>query len=450
MHESAKSRKTAKNTDGCIWPFYHPSGQDFFPRRGIQLQTEKRLDWEMIGMETEETALCPQTDRLYYDNAYLTEFEARVVNARPDGWIALDRSAFYPTSGGQPFDAGALERAGQTVRVSDVQVENGVVWHKTDGAFAVGDAVRGTIDWPRRWDHMQQHAGDHMLAGAAWQMFGAVTIGLHLGAEDSTIDLTFPDGRTHLAEDEISALEDVVNLRVQMDDPIRCWFPAPEELSGLPMRKRPTVSEHVRVVAMGDYEMVPCGGTHPASTGQIGPVKILSASPARGKLRLCFLAGMRAIRYFQRTAKTAETVAAALSAKIQDAPDALQKERDARAAERKEMSQRLLTAALSALEAAEQNGVYCAHLAFADRDTLLRAAGELTKDPKAAALLSCPGGAGRLLIFARGRDCPVDMAALLRASGARGGGRPDMAQGSAEDGAPLLAALEKIRAENPA
>ena len=392
----------------------------------------------------ENCIFCPATRRLYYDNAYLTEFEGTVLCARTDGWIALDQSAFYPTSGGQPFDTGMLSGESGKGLVSDVQVENGVVWHKASIPFREGEKVTGKIDWERRWDHMQQHAGDHMLAGAAWQTLGGVTIGLHLGQENSTIDLEFPDGRTHLTKDEIFALETLVNQRVQRDDPIRCFFPSPEELSALPIRKKPTVSEHVRVVAMGDYEMVPCGGTHPGSTGQIGPIKILSAAPSRGKVRLCFVAGMRAFRYFQQTASAAEAMAALLSTQIGEAPEALSREREAQTAQKKEMGQRLLLAALDVARAGESNRVFAAHLGFADRDTLIRAAGELTRDPEAVALLSCPGGKGRALVFARGVSCQKDMAQLLRACGARGGGKPDMAQGSAPDGAALETAKELI------
>ena len=228
------------------------------------------------------------TDRLYYENAYLTAFDARVtrVSAR-DGrqHIALDRSAFYPTSGGQPFDTGMLNHA----RVTDVFVdEQGEVWHETDGMFTVGDAVHGEIDWPRRFDHMQQHAADHMIAGAIWRMFGGVTIGLHESDEISTIDVQMPDGRTRLTAEEVARVEWDVNCHIQRDLPIRCWFPEPDELAALPLRKKPTVQTHVRVVAIGDDEMVACGGTHPSSAGQIGLVKILSVLPARGKARVSF------------------------------------------------------------------------------------------------------------------------------------------------------------------
>lgn len=384
------------------------------------------------------------TERLYYDDAYLTEFDARVAEARPDGWVALDRSAFYPTSGGQPYDTGVLEWDDQSVAVTDVEVKDGVVWHRVDGALAVGQRVHGRVDWARRFEHMQQHAADHMLAGAAWELYGGVTIGLHLGKEDSTIDMDLPGGRTHLTREEIDTLEALVNARVQADDPIRCWFPEPAELEKLPLRKRPTVTEHVRVVAMGDYEMVACGGTHPRTTGQIGPVKIISSTPARGKMRLCFVAGMRAVRYLQRAARCAVEVSALVSADFDTAADALKKEREAAQQLRKEQNQRLTLAALESLRANRQGNIYCGHIEYADHEILQHAAVELIRDPQTIALLSCPRSEGRLLIFARGAEAAPDMAALLRQSGARGGGKPDMAQGSAADDSALKNALAAL------
>ena len=384
------------------------------------------------------------TERLYYDDAYLTEFDARVAETRPDGWVALDRSAFYPTSGGQPYDTGVLEFEDQSVAVTDVEVKDDVVWHRIDGVLKAGQRVHGRIDWARRFEHMQQHAADHMLAGAAWELYGGVTIGLHLGKEDSTIDMDLPGGRTHLTREEIDTLEALVNARVQADDPIRCWFPEPEALDRLPLRKRPTVSEHVRVVAMGDYEMVACGGTHPRTTGQIGPVKIISSAPARGKMRLCFVAGMRAVRYLQRAARCAVEVSVLVSADFDTAADALKREREAAQQVRREQNQRLTLAALEHLRATRQGDLYCGHVEYADHEVLQHAAVELIRDPKAVALLSCPRGEGRLLIFARGAQAAPDMAALLRSSGARGGGKPDMAQGSAADDAALKNALAAL------
>ncbi|MBE5808766.1 MAG: alanyl-tRNA editing protein, partial [Clostridiales bacterium] len=248
------------------------------------------------------------TERLYYDNAYLRGFDARVTRCEQAGdyWrVWLDRSAFYPTSGGQPFDTGTLGGA----RVTDVEVEAGDVVHTVDAPLDPGACVHGEIDWARRFDHMQQHAADHMIASALNRHLRGWTIGLHIGTEISTIDVDMPDGRTALTKEEIELLEDDVNQRVQRDVPIRCWFPAPDELEGLPLRKPPTVKEHVRIVAIGEDEMVACGGTHPSSAGQLGLVKIISAAPARGKLRVGFLAGARAYRDYRAAYDTAHQAA---------------------------------------------------------------------------------------------------------------------------------------------
>lgn len=164
---------------------------------------------------------------------------------------------------------------------------------------------------------MEQHGGEHMLAGAIWEKLGGTTIGLHLGQTESTIDVSLPEGRTHLTEEEILLLENTVNERIRMDAPIRCWFPDEEELKRLPLRKAPTVTEHVRIVAMGDFEMVACGGTHPASTGRIGLIKILSAIPAKGKVRVAFVCGGRAVSLFQTYMRYADKAGAALSCPVE-------------------------------------------------------------------------------------------------------------------------------------
>ncbi len=388
------------------------------------------------------------TDRLYYEDAYLTEFDARVTGLDREGWFTLDRSAFYPTSGGQPYDTGILECGDATLRVTDVQVRDGDVWHRADLPLREGMCVHGRVDWDRRFDHMQQHAADHMLAGAAWELYGGVTIGLHLGREDSTIDMDLPGGRTHMTQEETDTLEALVNARVQRDDPIRCWFPEEAELASLPLRKRPTVARHVRIVAMGDYEMVPCGGTHPRSTGQIGPVRILGCAPARGKMRLCFVSGMRAVRYLQKAARCAADLCHALSCTPEEAADALERERAAFRDRQRDLDRRLALAALDRLERTACGHLYTAYLDFADHGTLLKTASVLVdRDPEALVLLSCPRGEGQALVFARGAEAAANMAGLLRRSGGRGGGKPDMAQGSAQDGTVLENAAAALREE---
>ena len=377
------------------------------------------------------------TDRLYYDDAYCWRFEADVSACRkakkPGRWeVALSQSAFYPTSGGQPFDTGLLKWKGGSARVLDVEADGrGEVWHTVDREIEEGIRVRGEIDGDRRTDHMEQHGGEHMLAGALWEKLGGVTIGLHLGQETSSIDADLPEGRTHLTEEEIAMLEDTVNGRIRLDAPIRCWFPTPEELKKLPLRKPPTVKDHVRIVAMGDFEMVACGGTHPSSTGRIGLVKILSAAPARGKIRITFVCGGRAVRLFQTYMKYADKAGAALSCPVAELSRAAA-ELKYRLAEIQKKANRYETGdLLEQFRAGESRetlpGVALAALMLPDHEpkAVAEAVLEYIREPGKALLLSC----GERLTFARSADVEIDMNRLIKRV-ARGGGRPELASGA--------------------
>jgi len=386
-----------------------------------------------------------KTERLYYDDCYLREFDACVVAVKDDA-VALDCSAFYPTSGGQPFDTGVIVWEGGEAAVTDTQVKDDVVWHTVSTVPPMGTRVHGRIDWDRRFEHMQQHAADHMIAGAAWQQFGGVTIGLHTGQDTSSIDMTLPDGRTHITREELIRLEETVNARIQHADAIRCWFPDESELETLPLRKKPTVSEHVRIVAMGDYEMVACGGTHPRTTGEIGLVHIISCTPSRGNMRVTFVAGMRAVRYLRKNADCASALCKALSGDVDTAPGLLAQERENNQNTIRSCRTMLTAAAVEKIMASAQSRegytLYHAFVPFADRDILLKATMEIIAAPDAAVLLSCPQENGCSLVFARGSKADIDMSKLIRACGGRGGGKPDMAQGAAPDDT----ALEKAAA----
>ena len=398
------------------------------------------------------------TDRLYYDQTYLKEFDASVtsVHQHGDKWaVALDRSAFYPTSGGQPYDTGALNEA----RVSDVFVDDdGEVWHVVDAPFSVGDAVHGQIDWARRFDHMQQHAGEHMIAGALWRQLRGSTIGLHLGADFSTIDATMPGGETHLTEAQIRALEDDVNDQIQRDVAIRCWFPSADELKDLPLRKPPTVHEHIRVVAIGDCEMVACGGTHPSSAGQIALVKIIGAHPSKGKLRLSFLCGNRAVMDYRARYDVCERAAGLLSAQIGQIPDGIDRLERRIAALERDLDRARRESAMARLNAlADQAVVENGYKLIAARldplpiDALRRLASELIERESCVVLLSTPKDGGDMLLFARSSSVSADMSALLRQTvseiGGKGGGRSDFAQGSSPNECAVDHAAAILRAK---
>ena len=394
------------------------------------------------------------THRLYYDQTDLREFDATVLEVSREenrALVRLDQSAFYPTSGGQPYDGGIL--GGE--RILDVFVDDaGEVWHavRAETPLQAGDAVHGEIDWARRFDHMQQHAGEHLLAGMIYRQLGGMTIGLHLGACDSSIDVTLPDGRTHLTAEEIASLEEETNRHIQENLPIRCWFPRPEELEALPLRKAPTVREHVRIVAMGEVEMVACGGTHPSSTGQIGLVKVLSAHPARGKVRVTFVCGMRAFRDYCAARASAEAAAEQLSTAIEHLPASVLGLREELSNLRRELAGARREQALTRVEALCREAevlpggarLVIAQLGALTADSLREVASSLIARPKLLALLAANREDGTSsLLFARSGDLDGDMGALLRQSGARGGGRPDFAQGSAAQAGDVFAAARE-------
>ena len=377
------------------------------------------------------------TERLYYEDAYLWQFEGMVTacrrGGRPDIWeVALDRSAFYPTSGGQPYDTGVLKWKGGSARVLDVEADpEGEVWHTVDREITPGTPVRGMIDGNRRTDHMEQHGGEHMLAGAIWEKLGGTTIGLHLGKEDSSIDVSLPEGRTHLTEEEITMLEETVNDRIRVDAPIRCWFPEKEELAKLPLRKAPTVKEHVRVVAMGDFEMVACGGTHPSSTGRIGMLKVVSAAPARGKVRVTFVCGGRALGLFQTYMRYGDKAGAALSCPVAEISRAAA-ELKYRLAEAQKKANRYETAELLRQFREVENrenptGIALSAVAIpeAEPKAVTEAVSEYIAEKGKVLLFA----AGERLTFARSADVGIDMNALIKRV-ARGGGRPELASGA--------------------
>ena len=379
------------------------------------------------------------TDRLYYDNAYLTEFDAQVLSCRPNGDhfdVLLDRSAFYPTSGGQPYDTGTLGAA----RVVDVNVTDGEVWHTVTQPLTVGSTIHGRIDWARRFDHMQQHAGDHMIASALHRLMGGVTIGLHISADVSTIDVAMPEGVTRIAEEDIRRIELDVNERIQRNVPVRCWFPEADELAALPLRKQPTVSEHVRIVAIGDDEMVACGGTHPATAGELGLVKIVSVTPARGKMRVAFLAGQRALADYFRCFTAAHTAAELLSTGVENlVASTLSLQEKLRTAEFelvKLKKAQLLSQAHRFIDEGERlpdGSRLIARFVDADAMLLRELASTLIETPGVITLLGAQNGDQAIFVFARSADVSMNMGTLLRDSakpfGGKGGGRPDFAQG---------------------
>ena len=232
--------------------------------------------------------------RLYYDQPYLKEFDTEIVKAEavhPEGYrLILRETAFYPTSGGQPNDKGSI--AG--VPVFNVTEEDGIIYHHVSQA-PQDRLVHCILDWERRFDFMQQHAGQHILSEAFLHHCQAATIGFHLTEDNLTIDLEIAE----LDEALIHRVEDTANQMIWENRPILRHWVTPEELARLPLRKQPKVHENIRVIEVQDFDWSPCGGTHPAYTGEIGSIKIRRWERSKGVTRVEFFCGNRALQDYR-------------------------------------------------------------------------------------------------------------------------------------------------------
>ncbi len=227
------------------------------------------------------------TERLYYHDSYLRNFRAQVIDLSPDGRTAyLDRTAFYPTSGGQPFDRGTLGAA----PVIDVIDEGERIAHVLGEAIPQAGPVEGSIDWERRFDHMQQHTGQHLISAVFLELFDAETVSFHLGEETSTIDIV----RERFTGEELRIAEDRSNEIVFQNRPVLVSYH--DDVGELRLRKPSEREGKIRVVTIPDLDRSACGGTPVRSTSEIGPILLGDMEKVRGNTRLHFVCGFRALR----------------------------------------------------------------------------------------------------------------------------------------------------------
>ncbi|MGI4827337.1 MAG: alanyl-tRNA editing protein [Janthinobacterium lividum] len=397
-------------------------------------------------------------ERLYYDSAEL-EFSARVTDIRlvaterneagepAQHWqVALDRTAFYPESGGQPWDMGVLiatARSGATLEVAVERVEEdeaGEVWHFVRKPLPQGTEIVGRIDAQRRRDHMQQHSGQHLLSAVFVSQIGARTVSFHLGAETSTIDIVLPEGVEALNPSQIEAAEIEVNRLISDDRPLTPRWHTREETESMlrsgQLRKLPERSGPMRVVEMQGVEFNACGGTHVPSTGAIGGLLLRRVEKAKGGWRVEFLCGQRAVQAARRDFLLLTGVAASLSVGANDVPAriaALQEESRAAHKAQRGLLDELATASAESLLANASNAVVVSArfaekpIEFAKRiASAIAGAGKIgviaaTQAQQGAIAFAVPAGhsqhAGNLL-----RE-------VFASHGARGGGSAEMAQG---------------------
>ena len=250
-----------------------------------------------------------ETKKLYYDDPFLREFSAQVLSCEEvkGGFaVVLDATAFYPEGGGQPADRGTLGM----VRVLDVHEKDGVITHLCDGAFEPGETVKGVIDWTRRFDHMQQHSGEHICSGLICERFGCDNVGFHMGADIVTIDFNAEIGWEELMEIEARA-----NRYIYEDHAIDIQFHRGAELEAIDYRSKKPLEGDVRIVSFPGADCCACCGTHVSRSGQVGVVKFLSCQKFREGVRIELLCGERAYRYLAATWEQNLRVAQSLSAK---------------------------------------------------------------------------------------------------------------------------------------
>lgn len=398
-------------------------------------------------------------DRLYYTDSFLSEFDAQVseVQATPRPAVILESTAFYPTSGGQVFDTGWLEANGARMRVVEVAEQGGRILHYLESVpaeLAPGAQVHGSIDLPRRRDHMQQHSGQHVLSAAFIRLFEMPTVSFHMGDEACTIDL---DTKTASAE-QIDRAEDLANQVVMEDRRIDIRFVGLEEARGLGLRKLPPVErEQLRLIDIRDFDLTACGGTHVRSTGQIGAILVRKTEKVRQGVRVEFVCGGRALAAARRDRLALNEAASVLSAHIWEMPQQVRKLAEEGKAARKLRSELLnelaeLHAARLLQETPEANGFHLVVRTFPDRDLefikLLAQKLVRTEGKRAVALLGA-GEGSPALVFAQTAGLTFDMGALMKealaATGGRGGGTKDMAQGGVARAETIDSALAKLR-----
>ena len=394
------------------------------------------------------------TERLYYTDSFLHEFEARVLAVSGET-VTLDRSAFYPTSGGQVFDTGWLEVKGSDrIRVKDVteDEQTGAVLHLVESADALqtGAEVLGLIDAERRLDHMQQHTGQHVVSAAFEELYGFATVSFHMGDQSCTIDLA----TEALTAKQLEAAEALANNVISEDRPVEIRFATPDEARALGVRKIPPAErDRLRLIDVRDFDLNACGGTHVRSTGQIGCILLRKAEKVKQGVRVEFVCGLRAVRTARRDFETLTDAAAVFSTHIWEVPQLVRKSLEEVKAAQK-VQHRLLeeVAELQArqmLQASPERGGHKLVVEFfPERDLafIKMLAQKLTKSGKAVVLLGC-GGQQPSLVFAQTSGLANDMGALMKQTvqqlGTRGGGNRDIAQGGAPDSARAEGALHQ-------
>jgi alanyl-tRNA synthetase len=385
-----------------------------------------------------------RTEKLFNDNPYLIEFEAEVLDIVPYGdkfGVVLNRTAFYPEGGGQPYDTGQLN----DVDVLEVMEKDGELLHITDRPLEA-KSVKGMINWTRRFDHMQQHTGQHILSACFEKLMNGRTDSFHLGRDIVSIEINVDT----FSENDAANIENMANSIIYSNLPVTAQIVEPEELKKLPLRKQPKVTENIRIVEVQGTDFSPCAGTHVRATGEVGMIKIKHWEKCKGGIRFTFVCGYRALKDYALLNSISKDLGEKLSARDFELSAAVAK----LIADYKNVQKQLSAATQELLmqeaeklleETSPVGGVkIISRLMDGKGMNDAKMLGQhLTQVPGTVALLVCSNETAQVL-FTRSEDVELDMNSLLRAVApiieGKGGGNSRTAQG----GGSKMDALEQF------
>ncbi|MBV7338499.1 hypothetical protein KFU94_61805 [Chloroflexi bacterium TSY] len=383
------------------------------------------------------------TKRLYYTDSYQQTFIATVVNKTVvnagtfsgNSAIILNETAFYPTSGGQAHDEGSLNEH----RIIDVIAGKGDeilhVLEKGVAEIPIGASVEGVIDWSRRYDHMQQHSGQHLLSYTFDTLFGIETVSVHFGEQESTLDLDVED----IDPKALEQVEAHTNEIVYRNRPITAYFVDEAQIDSIPLRRPPQVKGKIRIVEIEKLDYSACGGTHCRGTGELGPIKLLRKERNRGRTRITFLCGLRALDDYNTKHRLISEAAAMFSTEMNLVPEMIGQLQE----QNKELNRQIdkLSNRIRSFEAEQMLASapllgeirLLAQRIDDDVANVKKLASLLQEQSTCIALLVATHSEKPSVIFSRSSTVNLDMGALLRETlgkfGGGGGGRPDFAQG---------------------
>jgi alanyl-tRNA synthetase len=398
-----------------------------------------------------------KTERLYYDNSFLYGFDGTVVEATPDQngrvRVVLDRTAMYPTSGGQPFDTGELAwdgRAFRVIEVADREPDDTIV-HLVEGGegLAAGMRVTCRIDEERRRDHMQQHSGQHVLSAAFVRLFGLPTVSFHLGEEVCTIDLE----TNSLAPKQVEQAERLANRIVTEDRPVVIRYASPEEARQMGVRKLPPRTGTIRLIDISDFDLTACGGTHVRTTGQIGAILLRKVEKVKQGIRVEFVCGDRAIRASRREYLALTAAAEVLSTAPADlAPQIARLAELIKSTQKREVQLLEQLAHFEARDLVQKSsaGIVEAQYEARDANYAKLVAKSIVAHGARAALISSTNPAPVIVLSAKpgnGINAGAILKQALAEIGARGGGTVELAQGGVGDQQKLRQVLQSIRSQ---